>query len=145
MKCGATAILAAVLVTGCGTVPASVIDLRREARVICVRTNRSLSQTSTPASPSQVPSFLARGIAHLETELARLQRLRAPRDVADVYSAALAALTRELDALRATGAALRQGEDPVLAVRDLQQRLGPLIRQANDAWTALQIPACLQG
>ena len=51
---------------------------------------------------------------------------------------AVGALARELRALRGTIRALGRQQDPVIAFKTLQQHLGPLETQADDAWRALR-------
>ena len=137
-------LVAVAAVTGCGSVSASVIDLRHDAGVICRHTNRAFNPL--PALPKQgrTVAFLSAGIARLSAELGKLRRVGPPHDVADVYQAALAAQGQELGALRNAVRAIHRGEDPATAVRELGQQLRPLQSQANNAWQALQISSCLQ-
>jgi hypothetical protein len=137
-------LLAMAAVTGCGSVSASVIDLRHDAGVICRHSNRAFNPL--PALPRQgkTVTFLSAGAARLSAELKKLRRVGPPHDVADVYGAALAAQGQELVALRHAVQAIHRGEDPATAVKELGQRLSPLQSQANNAWQALQIPSCLQ-
>lgn len=137
--------LVAAVIAGCGSSLSSPVALRQHATAICKRTSRSIGVTSAPTSLAELSAFLARGIGNLEIELAKLRRLRASSgDVGAVYAAALRALAAELPVLRAATGALRRGQDPVLAVRNLQRQLTPLEQQADAAWQALQIPACLE-
>ena len=138
------ALLAVAAATGCGSVPASVIDLRRDAGAICRHTNRAFNPLPAAPRQGQTAAFLSAGIARLSAELVRLRRLGPPHDVADVYQAALAAMSQELDSLRGALAAIHRGEDPAIAFKELEQQLGPGQRQADSAWQALEIPACLQ-
>lgn len=138
------ALLAVAAVTGCGSVSASVIDLRRDAGTICRHTNRDFNPLPALPRQGQTVAFLDAGIARLRAELAKLRRVGPPAGVADVYRAALAAQGQELVVLRNTVQAIHQGEDPATAVKELGQQLGPLQRQANNAWQALEIPDCNQ-
>lgn len=87
---------------------------------------------------------MKRAVAVLGPELEQLQELHPPAEASDVYNAALDALAGDLRALQGTVRALGRQQDPVIAFKTLQQQLGPLERQADDAWQALQMPACLE-
>ncbi len=140
------ALLAVAVLTGCGSVSASVIDLRHDAGLICRHTNRGLrSRCRRIPAQGQAEAFLNAGIVRLRAELSKLRRVGPPRDVADVYRAALGALSQELRCLRhRRSRRSSRGEDPALAFRQLEQQLSPLQSQADNAWQALEIPACLQ-
>jgi hypothetical protein len=144
LRSAGLALLAAAMLIGCGSVSASLRNLRQDAGRICRHTNRAFEPL--PALPTQgrAASYLSTGVARLGTQLARLRRLSAPHDVADVYSAALGVLGQELSVLRRKVTAIRRGQDPAVAVRALREQLTPLESQANNAWQALQIPSCLQ-
>jgi hypothetical protein len=137
-------VLALMLVCGCGTVSASVKDLRQDAATICRRSNHSFRGLAPPASQNQDASFLSGGETHLAAELKKLRTLSPPAGVADVYRAALSALAQELAVLHGTVSAIHQGEDPASAYKALQQQFAPLENQANNAWQALRIADCLQ-
>jgi hypothetical protein len=139
---GCAAALAAVTVAGCGSSPASLIQLREQASAICARTNRQISGIGSPQSQASGEAFLQRGIASLKPELSQLQQLSAPQNVADVWSTALRSLSGELAALQSTVAKIDGGADTATAYKTLQQTLTPLETQANNAWQALEIPAC---
>lgn len=134
--------LAAAGVAGCGSTPASQVQLRQQATEICSRINHQISGITTPPSQSAAEAFLQRGIAALKPELRQLQQLSAPKDVADVWTTAVHSLSGELAALQATVAKIDSGADTVTAYKTLQQTLTPLETQANNAWRALEIPAC---
>ena len=138
------ALLAAAALTGCGSVSASLIDLRRDAGVICRHTNKAFNPLPAIPAQGQTTAFLSAGIARLRTQLAKLRRLGPPHSVADVYRAALAALGQELDVLQSAVQAIHRGEDPATAFKQLRQQLTPVQSQANNAWQALEIPDCLQ-
>ena len=144
LRSAGLALLAVAVLTGCGSVSASVIDLRHDAGLICRRTDRAFGPL--PALPAQghTVAFLDSGLVRLKTELTKLRLVGPPHDVADVYRAALAALGQELEVLRTAAQAINRGEDPALAFKALEQQIRPLRSQANDAWQALEIPACLQ-
>jgi hypothetical protein len=129
-------------VAGCGSSSLSGPQLRARAARVCGRARVATNRIPTPDLPSAGVRFLSRGIATLAPELAALTRLRPGGDAAKVYSSALAASRQELGALRFTLRGLHAGNDPVVAIKTLQQRLAPLESQANDAWGALGIEAC---
>jgi hypothetical protein len=138
------ALLAVATLAGCGSVSASVIDLRHDVGLICRQANRTFTGPLVPSGQAQEASFLRSGGAHLQAQLARLRMLTPPHGVADVYRAAMAALGQELGVLRTAVRAIHQGEDPALAFSTLKQQITPLENQANSAWQALEIPDCLQ-
>jgi hypothetical protein len=138
------AVLAVAVLTGCGSVSASLRDLRRDAGAICQHTNRAFRPLPALPAQGQTVAFLDAGMARLKTQLTKLRRLTAPHDVADVYRAALAALGQELGVLQSAVQAIHRGEDPAIAFKALKEQITPLQRQANNAWQALEISACLQ-
>jgi len=139
----AIAAVAAVAAGGCGGAPPpSLLALRTQATRICLGASRQIGRIATPRSEAGGEAFLRRGIVVLAPERRQLRSLAAPSEAADVYRAGVAALSGELGALREATHALAEQQDPVIAFRTLQQRLTPLESQANDAWQALQIPAC---
>ena len=140
----APALLTAAILAGCGSGLASPVTLRKHATDVC----KDASLVNVPANPTLIGplrSFLSRGTANLEAELGQLQRLSAPSgEVGAVYGAALRALAAEVGALRAANAVIKRGQDPATAFKALQAALAPLEKQADNAWVALQIPACLE-
>lgn len=140
----AIAAAAAIAAGGCGgAAPPSLIALRTQANRICSDASRQIGRIATPRSEAGGEAFLRRGIVALAPEHRQLRSLAAPSEAADVYRAGVGALSGELGALRETAHALAKQADPVIAFRTLQQRLVPLESQADDAWQALQIPACM--
>lgn len=135
--------LAALAVSGCGSTPLSTSQLRSGATRVCLLASRQTDRIATPASPAGSDMFLARGIAVLKPELATLRTLRPPSDLADVYATSMNAFANKLRALKDTIRDLSGGEDPVIAIKTLQQELAPIESQENGAWQALQIPACV--
>lgn len=137
---------AAALLAGCGsTAPPSLVQLRAQGMRICASTDASLGRIGTPRTAAGGAPFLKHGVSVLGPELRELRTLHAPAAAADVYRAAVQALASELGALRSAVHALQHQQDPVIAFKTLQQHLRPLETQANDAWQALQMPACLEG
>jgi hypothetical protein len=136
------AVAVAVAVAACGSSPASQVQLREQATAICAHTNRQISAIGSPPSQAAGEAFLQRGITALKPELRQLQQLSPPQDVADVWSTAVHSLSGELAALQAATAKIDSGADTATAFKTLQQTLTPLETQANNAWNALEIPAC---
>jgi hypothetical protein len=134
--------LAGVTVAGCGSSAASQSQLRAQATAICTRINHRVSGIGTPPSEAGGEAFLQHGIAALKPELKQLQQLTPSGDAADVWTAALHSLSSELAAMQAASAQIDGGADAATAYKKLQQTLAPLETQANNAWSALEIPAC---
>ena len=136
----------AALLSGCGSPPSpSLIQLRSQGSRICASAGRRFGRIGTPRTEAGGEAFLNHGIAVLGPELGQLRKLNAPSEVADVYQAAIEALGDELLALRGAVRGLKRDQDPVIAFKTLQRHLGPLETQADDAWQALQMPACVEG
>lgn len=141
----ATVAAAAVAAVGCDSAPPpSLVQLRAQGARICAAASGRLGRIATPRTEVGGETFLTRAIAVLGPELQELHRLSAPGDGADVYRAALDATAGELRALKGAVHALDRQQDPVIVFRTLQRRLAPLETQADGAWQALQMPACLQ-
>jgi hypothetical protein len=138
----AAMLLAAAVLVGCGSTALSDSQLRTRASRICTLATRRTDRITTPALPSQEASFIKRGIAALSPELTALQRLRAPGDMTDDYRDAVEATAAEVTALRSTLKGLKTGNDPVVAIKTLQQELAPAETKAGFAWSALELPAC---
>lgn len=136
----ATALLA---LTGCSSAPLSLTQLQKRAGAICRKTDRRLTALSPPTAPAGTRRFLSAGLAAMTPEVRGLHRLSASREANDVYQDAVQATSAELAAVRGAVAALRKGAGPVATVRGLERRLRPLESQADGAWQALDIPACL--
>jgi hypothetical protein len=137
------AVVAALILGGCGSSPLSSSDLHNDATVVCRAAGRLANRIATPTSPAGTETFLRRGITALSPELASLQALHPPSDVADVYTASVKAFGQKLAYLKAALHGLEGGEDPVIALKTLQRELAPLETQENGGWQALQIPACV--
>jgi iron complex transport system substrate-binding protein len=138
----AGALLAAVLVAGCGSSTLTGSQLRSSAARICALAAQRTDRIGTPTLPTQETAFLRRGIAALTPELRALRRLRAPGDMTDEYRDAVAATASELARLRSAAKGLRAGNDPVVAIKTLQQQLAAPEARARSAWTTLELPAC---
>lgn len=139
----AVAIAIAVLMAGCGSSRLTPTQLRARATTICTVAARQTNRIATPASPAQGADFLRRGIAVLTPELASLRTLKAPDELAQVYSASIEAFSQKLDALKAAVHEMDSGANPVTAMAALQQRLAPIESVENGGWRALEVPACL--
>ena len=133
---------AALLVTGCGSHTLTDGQLRTRATRICKLATLRTDRITTPTAPGQGAAFLSRGVAALTPELTALQRLTAPDDMSGDYRDAVDATGAELAALRSTLKGLRAGNDPVVAIKTLQQELSPAEAKASSAWTTLELPAC---
>ena len=138
----AAVLLAAALLAGCGSAALSDSQLRSRASRICALATVRTDRITTPTMPSQEAAFVNRGIAALTPELTALQRLRAPGDMVDDYRDAVEATGAEVAALRSTLKGLKAGNDPVVAIKTLQQQLKPAETKAGFAWSALELPAC---
>lgn len=135
--------LAALALSACGgSSSSSPAQVRTQATAICQRANRQIGRIPTPASEAGALAFLNSGIAALKPELAQLRQLSVSGDAADVWNAAIRALSEQLSALQSTAAQIQAGADPIMSFKSLQQTLAPLETQANNAWSALEIPAC---
>jgi hypothetical protein len=117
--------------------------LRQQAGAICSHADRKIGKIPTPSSPAAGSSFLKQGIAALDPELEQLKGLVPPQDETVVYQSAIKSLSGELGALHSATAKLDQGADPVATFRQLEATLAPLETDADNAWQALEIPACL--
>src|SRR5437879_11481333 len=83
-------LLAGVLLAGCGGAnKLSVTQLHDQATRVCTLYGNRLDQISAPANASGGAAFLRRGVGWLRPELTQLRALKAPNDVADVYSTAV--------------------------------------------------------
>jgi hypothetical protein len=136
------AVVAALILGGCGSSPLSSSDLHNDATQVCRAASRLANRIATPTSPVGTEAFLRRGIAALTPELAGLSALHPPSDVADVYTASVKAFGQKLTYLKDALRDLQSGEDPVIALKTLQRELTPVQTQENGGWEALQIPAC---
>lgn len=138
----ALALVVTLGVAGCGSTSLSAQQLHTGARRVCLVAVRRLNRIPTPQMPTAGAVFLKRGIAALEPELAALGRLRPGGDLAKSYTRALDATRAELAALRSTVNGLKAGNDPVVAIKTLQQQLLVLEQRAASAWAAVGVPAC---
>lgn len=141
-------ILAAVLALGlggCGATqlkPLSSLQLRQRAGTICSASSAATNAIPTPGWTG-TPRFLARGLAALRPELARLRALHPTGAAQASYRLALSSLSAELSAIARARVRLVHGGDSVLTVQRLQRELAPLEATARRAWQVLGIPTCL--
>jgi hypothetical protein len=147
VRLAAVALLAAAVVAGCGSSAlSSPVALRTRATDACRDTSPVIPPAAPEPTPKQLVVFLSEGAQGLKKELSQLRRLHlAAGEVDTVFTTALTAVQGQVSALDQTVEVIKGGEDPVLAFKALQQKLGPLEKQADNAWSALQIPACLEG
>ncbi|MGI8507047.1 MAG: hypothetical protein ACR2MK_09665 [Solirubrobacteraceae bacterium] len=136
-------LLLAFVLAGCGNSSLSAGQLRTAARRICAVAQRQTERIPTPTEPSQGAGYLRRGVAALAPEVAALRRLTPPSDLASGYRDALTDTGAEVQALRRALNGLRAGNDPVVAIKTLQQELAPLEPRAEGAWRSLDIAACV--
>jgi len=137
------ALLAGLLIAGCGSAAPSLRAFRASATTICSTAELKSAAIAVPSKPAGEAAFLRRGVALLRPELVRLRKLRAPASVADVYSTALTAFGGKLNALERTLSGLQSGTDPILSIKGLERRVAPLEASEDGAWQALEVPACL--
>jgi hypothetical protein len=134
----------ALLLGGCGSSSLSNAQLRRKASRICVTAQRASESIAAPSDPTKGEQFLQRGIAALGPQVTALHRLHPSNDLEDVYAAAVRATDHELTLLRRALHGLRAGNDPVVAIKTLQDELGPAEDAAGRAWHEVDVPACTQ-
>ena len=134
----------ALVLAGCGSKPPlSTTELSNQATRVCTLAGQQTDVIPTPASPAGTASFLRRGIAVMAPELQGLRTLKPTSDVAQVYATSIDSFAKKLGYLKDTMRDLAGGEDPVIAIKTLQQELAPIEAQENGAWQALDVPACL--
>jgi hypothetical protein len=129
---------------GCGGSSLSASQLRTGAGRICGLAQRRTARIPTPTAPSGESAYLRRGIAALGPELAGLRELNPPGGMAARYREAMDATAAEVRALRSTVKDLKAGNDPVIAIKTLQQKLAQPEGRAQRAWQALAISSCLR-
>lgn len=138
----APALVVMLVVAGCGSSSLSAAQLHSGANRACAAARRALAAVRTPRSPAGGAAFLSRGIRVLEPELTALERLHPGGDQASSYARARDATRQELSALQSTLKGVKAGNDPVVAIKTLQQQLLPLERRAATAWAATGVLAC---
>ncbi|HET9104852.1 MAG TPA: hypothetical protein VFN55_15985 [Solirubrobacteraceae bacterium] len=129
----------ALLLAGCGASGLSAAQVRTRATRICELAADRTARIPLPTDPSGGQRFLDQGIAALTPEV------RALRGLSDhgALRTAVVAIADELAALRSSRRGLRAGNDPVVAIKTLQQQLLRAEERANAAWRALKVPACV--
>jgi hypothetical protein len=137
------AAVAALVLAGCGSSKLSSKQLRARATAACTVAARKTTHIPTPTDPAGGAAFLKRGIAVLTPAVAALKRLKPPPDVANVFENSVHGLEKQLDLVERTARYLRDAQDPVLAMKTLQQRLTPIEAGVDSGWRALEIPACI--
>jgi hypothetical protein len=139
----ALSVMAALLLTACGSSSLSDAQLRTSAGQICTTANRRTARIPSPTQPTDAAAYLTRGLAALTPEVTQLRAMHPPSDLADDYRVAIDAAAAELTALRSAVRGLRTGDDPVVEIKTLQHRLAPLEARADDAWRSVDIGACV--
>jgi hypothetical protein len=137
----AIAALAAAL-AGCGRDTLTAPSLRKRATLVCAAAVRRSDRIAVPVSNAGGVGFLAEGITIFRPELAALRKLAPPPRLATPYRAALADSAQQLDALIATDHNLRNGGDPVVAIKQLDVELGPINARDRAAWREVGAPVC---
>ncbi|HWE07739.1 MAG TPA: hypothetical protein VG325_00190 [Solirubrobacteraceae bacterium] len=132
----------AVAVSGCGSSSVSALQLRTGAQRACAAAALRLGRIQAPQQPGGGEAFVSQGIAALAPELTALKRLSPTPQLAASYRRARSATEQVLSALRSTLKGLKAGNDPVVAIKTLQQELLPLEGRAQAAWHAVGVPAC---
>ena len=132
-------LVAAVALAGCGGSSLSPSQLRAVATRSCTLTARQLDRIATPASVAAGDRFLYQGAHALGREVSELRALHAT----GTFGEAVRITGDELSDLDFTVHGLRAGNDPVVAIKTLQARLGPLEQRADQAWSSLRVKACL--
>jgi hypothetical protein len=131
--------LTAAALAGCGSSALSPAQIRTRATHICTATARRTGKIATPTSPDDAVAFLNRGIAAIDREVVALRAMHA----SGTAKTAVDGTAAELGALRFTLKGLQAENDPVVAIKTLQARLAPIEQRANAAWRSLDIPACV--
>ena len=139
----AVLLLALVALSGCGSTTLSSGELENQATRVCALASRQTDRIRSPASPAGSEVFLRQGIAVLTPALTQLRKLHPPSDVADVYTASVAAFAKKLAYLKAAAHDIAGGQDPVSTMQSLRQQLASIVSQENGGWQALNIPACI--
>jgi hypothetical protein len=139
----ALALALALAAAGCGgSSSTSARQLRTGAARVCAVATQRLNSIPTPQIPSEGASFLRRGIAALQPELAALSAMHPDGDVGVHFRKALNATEQELKVLQSSLKGVKAGNDPIVAIKTLQTQLAPLEKQASAAWRALGVPEC---
>ncbi len=138
----ALAMTLSIGLAGCGADSLSAQQLRARAVQICSAAGLQTEAIVTPVAPAAGERYLSQGADALAPELRALHRLRPSHDMARGFRTATIADDRELRALRSTVRGLKAGNDPVVAIKTLQQELAPLEARADAAWASLGVPAC---
>ena len=132
-------LLALLALAGCGAGGLTPAQVRVRATAICDGATDRTAGIRLPSAPSGAQHFLTQGIAAVAPEV---RGLRALGDHG-ALRVATRAMQGELAALRSSLKGLRAGNDPVVAIKTLQQQLIALELQANTAWRTLKLTACV--
>jgi hypothetical protein len=138
----ALALVVTLMAAGCGSTSLSAQQLHNGAARACLKATRGLDAIPTPPLPAGGAEFLKRGITAITLELAALKLLHSSGAPATSYTRAVDATGQELAALKSSLKGLTAGNDPVVAIKTLQQQLQGLEQRAHTAWAAAGVPAC---
>jgi len=128
--------------SGCGSSTLSARALRTQARRLCAAAIRRSDRIAMPGSNGGGATFLAHGITIFRSELGALRKLAPPRALVSAYRTSLGDSAQQLDALIATHHDLVHGDDPVVAIKQLEVELTAINSRDRDAWRATGVPAC---
>lgn len=134
--------ITAVALSGCGSGTVSPRALRARAGRVCTASVRRSDRIALPRTNSGGTAFLAQGIKIFQSELDALRKLAPPRDLATAFHIAVSDSRQQLDALIGTEHNLRHGDDPVVAIKQLDVELGAINDRDREAWRAVGVPAC---
>jgi hypothetical protein len=141
---GALVLLAAtVAFAGCGDDRLSADEFRKQATKICTDQRKLTDRISTPKQPGDVASFLQRGLRVVRPALAKLEKLKPPKDLDERYKVTLDALTRQLRLIEGGYGEVKRGADPIEIFDNLGPRLTPLRQEADRSWAVLNLQACV--
>ena len=139
----AAAALAAAALAGCGGGDRlSAQAYRAQATRICNDSRRQTAALGKPQTTRQFKAFLTRGIAVTQRNVARLERLKPPKDLQAEHDGIVAGERRGLAQLRALSAQLHGDSRDVSVLKRAQPELSRLSVQADARYRAAGLPAC---
>ena len=137
-------LLLVLIVRGCGDDSLSAGELRSQAGEICARANAVTDRVAVPNAPAGGERFLDEGLAELRPAHVRLAALKPPEELRTDYERAVALNLEQLTLLGRAARSIRGGADTIDAFGALQRALAPVVARENDAWRALDVPACMR-
>ena len=140
------AALAAVVLAGCGGSDhrLSAQAYRAQATRICNDSRRQTAALGKPQTTRQFKAFLERGIAVTRRNVARLQRLRPPKDLQAAHDGIVAGERQGLAQLQRLSAQLHGDGRDVVVLKRAQPALSRLSAAADARYRAAGLPACAQ-